>query len=83
MVACGSHDGTSLRIRVEGGDLDVTNKDGSIVHGEVKQWQRVHVITGAMRAGATTYRYWKLAPGGQQRRIELGDLKVVGRFTEV
>ncbi len=83
LVSAGSHDGTSLRVRVEGGELDVTDKERAIVHGEVKQWQRVHVITGANRAGETTYRYWAIAPGGQQRRIELGDLKVVGRFTVV
>ena len=83
VVSAGSHDGTSLRLRVEGGELAVTNKERAVVHGEVRQWQRVHVITGANRAGETTYRYWAIAPGGQQRRIELGDLKVVGRFTVV
>lgn len=83
VVACGSNDGASLRLSVEGGELDVTHKVGSIVHGEVKQWQALHVITGAQRAGATTYRYWKIQPGGAHERIELGELKVVGRFTVV
>lgn len=81
VVACGSHDGASLRIRVDGGELETTHKDGGVVHGEVRKWTGAEVITGAKRGGETTYRYWRLEPGGNPERIELGSLKVVGRFT--
>lgn len=80
-VTCGSKDGTSLRVRVAGGELEITNKAKGLIDGTVKQWEAVAVITGAKRDGDTTYRFWQLKPGGPERRIELGDLKVVGRFT--
>jgi hypothetical protein len=81
VVACGSHDGASLRIRVEGGEVETTHKEGGVVHGEVRKWSGIEVITGAKRAGETTYRYWRIEPGGNPERIELGPLKVAGRFT--
>jgi excisionase family DNA binding protein len=86
LVTCGSKDSASMRIRVIGGELEVSNKAGGLVEGQVTSWEKVGVITGAKRTGRegtpeTTYRYWLLEPGGQQRRVELGPFKVVGRFT--
>lgn len=81
LVTCGSDDGASLRVRVDGGELDVTGKRGGIVDGQVTKWSAVDVITGAKRDGATTYRYWRITPGGNPNRIELGPFKVSGRFT--
>jgi excisionase family DNA binding protein len=85
LVAIGSHDGTSLRLRVDGGsaELEHARKAGGITSGELTKWSVAEVITGARRGEATTYRYWKITPGGNQERIELGELKVVGRFTIV
>ena len=85
LVAIGSHDGTSLRLRVDGGSAELENvsKVAGITSGELTKWSVAEVITGARRGDATTYRYWKITPGGNQERIELGELKVVGRFTIV
>jgi hypothetical protein len=71
----------SQRCLVRGRELEVTSKEGALVHGQVVSWEQLGVITGAKRAGETTYRYWLLEPGGSERRVELGPLKVVGRFT--
>jgi hypothetical protein len=80
-VTCGSHDGASMRVRVVGGELEVTNKAKGLVDGLVKQWEEMSIITSAKRDGDTSYRYWWLKPGGVERRVELGPFKVVGRFT--
>lgn len=84
-MTCGSQDGASLRVRVIGGELETSGKQGGLVAGQITTWSQVGVITGAKRDGhsgpETTYRYWLIEPGGAQRRIELGPFHVVGRFT--
>lgn len=83
MVAYGEVEGASLSVRVDGGEreVDVTSKERGVVNGEISQWRRVEVIASGKRAGEDPARYWAIAPGGPQRRIEVGDLKVAGRFT--
>jgi len=85
-VTCGSKDGTSMRIRVLGGELEISNKEAGLVEGQVVTWDKVGVITSARRDSRDgtmeTHRYWLLEPGGPERRVELGPFKVVGRFTE-
>jgi len=88
LVTCGSKGGISMRVRVVGGELEVSNKAGGLVEGQVASWAKVAVITGAKRerrdgTKETTYRYWLLEPGGQQRAVELEPFKVAGRFTIV
>jgi len=88
LVTCGSKDGASMRVRVVGGELEVSAKQGGVVSGQVVNWEKVGVITGAKREARgggteTTYRFWLLSPGGQQRRVEIAPFKVVGRFTVV
>jgi len=73
-------------IRVVGGELEVSRKEGGLVEGQVTSCERVGVITGAKREARsgeleTTYRYWLLEPGGVARRLEFDPFKVVGRFT--
>jgi hypothetical protein len=85
-VTCGSKEGMSMRVRVVGGELEVSRKEGGLVEGQVTSWEKVGVITGMRRETRgseteTTYRYWLLEPGGVQRRVELDPFKVVGRFT--
>lgn len=80
-VTCGSKEGASMRVRVIGGELDVTKKERGLVEGLIERWERVGVITGAKREGATTHRFWLLTPGGTEQRVELGPFHVVGRFT--
>jgi len=90
IATCGSKDGTSMRIRVLGGELEISNKEAGLVEGQIVRWDKVEVIAGARRDsrdGTTemAYRYWLLEPGepgGPERRVELGPFKVVGRFTE-
>ena len=85
LVTCGSKAGASMRVRIIGGELEVSSKTGGIVDGAVNRWEKVGVITSARRKSRgveeVTYRYWLLTPGGKQRRIELEPFKVVGRFT--
>jgi hypothetical protein len=86
LVTVGSKEGMSMRIRVVGGELEVSRKEGGLVEGQVTSWDKVGVITGLRREARsdgteTTCRYWLLEPGGVQRRIELEPFKVVGRFT--
>lgn len=88
LVKCGSKEGASMRVRVIGGELETSGKEGSVVEGQVTSWEKVGVITGLKRKARsgemeTTYRYWLLEPGGQERRVELEPFKVVGRFTIV
>lgn len=83
LVAIGSKDGASMRVRVVGGELEVSGKQGGVVAGQITTWSQVGVITGAKREGQTTYRYWLIEPGGGANRIELGPFHVVGRFTVV
>ena len=86
-VTCGSKDGTSMRIRVLGGELEITDKQAGLVDGQIVGWVQVGVIAGVRRdrrdgIAETAYRYWLLEPGGSERRLELGPFKVVGRFIE-
>jgi hypothetical protein len=75
-----------MRLRVVGGELEVSRKECGLVEGQVTSREMVGVITGAKREARsgqleTTYRYWLLEPDGMQRRVELDPFKVVGRFT--
>jgi excisionase family DNA binding protein len=84
-VTCGNAPGISMRIRVVGGELDITEKKGSLVHGVVRSWKQVGVITMAKRktgdrGEVRTQRYWLLEPGGEANDVTLGPLKVEGRF---
>jgi excisionase family DNA binding protein len=87
LVTCGSKEGASMRVRVVGGELEVSHREAGLVVGQVTSWEKVGVITGAKRESSrsgrpeTTYRYWLLEPGGPERRVELDPFKVVGRFT--
>lgn len=81
LVTCGSVDGTSMRVHVAGGELEVTDKRGGIIDGQVTRWTALDVFTGAKRDGETSYRYWRIAPGGNANRVELVPFKVAGRFT--
>ncbi len=86
LVTMGSKDGASLRIRVIGGEPEIIRKEGSVVEARITSWSSVGVISGAKREARsgeqeTTYRYWLLQPGGQERRVELDPFKVAGRFT--
>lgn len=69
LVTVGSKEGMSMRIRVVGGELEVSRKEGGLVEGQVTSWDKVGVITGLRREARsdgteTTYRYWLLEPGG-------------------
>lgn len=87
IVTCGNQEGASMRVRVVNGELEVSNKSRGVVDGLVKKWDEVVVITSAKRENErsggvdTSLRFWRIKPGGSERRIELGPFKVVGRFT--
>jgi hypothetical protein len=40
-VTCGNRDGASMRIRVIGGKLEVTRKQGTVVEGHIERWTQV------------------------------------------
>jgi len=85
LVICGGQPGESLRVRVVGGELEVTGRNKGLVYGRIMQWRQVGVITGLKRDGRTSYRYWLLEPppatqSSAAKPIELAPFRVEGAF---
>lgn len=81
-VTCGNCDGTSMRVKPIGGELEVDRKEGNVVHGRIERWTQVGVITGGRQpdGSGTTYRYSLLEPGGKEQSVALEPFRVTGRF---
>jgi|JI10StandDraft_1071094.scaffolds.fasta_scaffold21561_7 hypothetical protein len=79
-VTSGNVEGATLRVRVHGGQHDITGKRGQLAHGQIATWTAVEIIATARRGGAATVRYWRIVPGPTANRIAEGPLEVVGAF---
>lgn len=80
-VTSGNVEGATLRVRVHGGQHEITGKRGALAHGQIVTWTAVEIIATARRGAAATVRYWRVVPGATASRIAEGPLEVVGAFT--
>lgn len=80
-VTSGNVEGATLRVRVHGGQHDITGKRGALAQGQIDTWTAVEIIATARRGASATVRYWRVVPGATANRIAEGPLEVAGAFT--
>jgi len=77
-VRVGSKEGYSFQLKAPA-DLEATTKDGRAIEGVVVPgWRRLAIMAGDKREDS--YRVFVLEPGDEDRRVDLDEFFVVGRF---
>ncbi len=81
VASVGNVPGMSLRIRVEGGELRETGREGKRIEGEIPTFERIAILSGDK--AKESYRYFELEPAEVEDELRFGPFFVRGRFAVV
>lgn len=81
VASIGNVPGKSLRIKVVGGELRETGREGKRIEGEIPSFERIAIIAGDK--ARDSYRYFELEPAEEEEALRFGPFYVRGRFAVV
>lgn len=81
VASVGNVPGMSLRIKVQGGELRETGREGKRIEGEIESFDRIAIISGDK--ARESYRYFELEPAEEEEELRFGPFYVRGRFAVV